>query len=360
MRTKRVILGLLVFIALVLLLTVPAYAAPKFTDIDDSPYQASINSLASRSMIGGYADNTFKPDNPLQREQFAKMAVLTMGYAVTAADVSTFMDTPPANATDPFYPGSYVAVAVKNHVIGGYPDNTFRFYNNLTRQQAITMIVRAAGTALADPPSGYKGVLNYSDPQHGANIRKAEFNGLLAGIVSLASWDTTKNATRGEAAELLSALYNMTGKILSITGPSGTVELSMGELKAMPATEGYGGWKNKVGNITDPMPWKGVSVQTLMDLVGGGSSITVVASDGYQETLSASELSGGVTMYNPATKEAITSISGTLSVIVAYSQNGAAIGSSEGPLRIAFVSLGQDQVTDGSNWEKLVVGIKVK
>ena len=65
-------------------------------------------------------------------------------------------------------------------------------------------------------------------------------------------------------------------------------------------------------------------------------------------------------MYDPATKQAITSISGNLSVILAYSQNGAAIGSSDGPLRIAFVSSGQDQVTDGSNWEKLVVAIKVK
>ena len=357
---KRVILGLLVLVALVLLLTVPAYAAPKFTDIDDSPYQASINNLASRNMIGGYADNTFRPENPLQREQFAKMAVLTMGYAVSAADVSTFSDTPAVSATDPLYPGSYVAVAAKNHVIGGYPDNTFRFFNNVTRQQAITMIVRAAGSALADPPSGYQGVLNYSDPTHGQNIRKAEFNGLLAGIVNLASWNPTQNATRGEAAELLAALYNMTGKILTVTGPSGTQELSMAQLKAMPATEGFGGWKNKIGNITGPMPWKGVSVRSLMDLVGGGSSITVVASDGYEETLSASELAGGVTMYDPATKQAITSISGNLSVILAYSQNGAAIGSSDGPLRIAFVSSGQDQVTDGSNWEKLVVAIKVK
>ncbi len=231
MRTKHVLATLLIAMVLVLAFAVPVFAASQFSDTGNSPYKDAIENLAAWKIIGGYADDTFRPDNPLQREQFAKMAVLTVGYAVTAADVSTFTDTPTASATDPLYPGSYVAVAVKNHLVAGYPDNSFRFYDHLTRQQAITIIVRAAGSALADPPAGYKGVLDYSDPTHGANIKKAEFNGLLAGIDDLASagdqnapWDTTKNATRGEAAELLSALLAKTGSLT--TGASGAIKVS--------------------------------------------------------------------------------------------------------------------------------------
>ena len=148
--------------------------------------------------------------------------------------------------------------------------------------------------------------------------------------------------------------------ILKVIGPSGTKELSMAQLKAMSAISGYGGWKNKLGNVTGPMPWKGVSVHALMDLVGGGSSVTVSASDGYEATLSAGELGGGVPMYDPATGDTVTSISGSLHVIIAYSQNGSAISSSDGPLRLAFVSSAKDQVTDGSSWVKLVTTIKVK
>ena len=148
--------------------------------------------------------------------------------------------------------------------------------------------------------------------------------------------------------------------ILKVIGPSGTKELSMAQLKAMSAISGYGGWKNKLGNITGPVPWKGVSVHALMDLVGGGSSVTVSASDGYEATLSAGELGGGVPMYDPATGDTVTSISGSLHVIIAYSQNGSAISSSDGPLRLAFVSSAKDQVTDGSSWVKLVTTIKVK
>jgi hypothetical protein len=362
-KVKRTILGLILLATLVLLISAPAYATPTFTDIGSNPYQTSINHLASLGMIGGYEDNTFRPTNPLQRQQFAKMAVLTMDFTVTTADVSTFSDTPAATAADPLYPGSYVAVASSNHIIEGYPtDNTFRFYNYLTRQQAITIAVRAAGSVLADPPANYQGKLNYSDPTHGANIKKAEYNGLLNGIANLASWDPTKNATRGEAAELLNQIYNRLhpGNILSVTGLSGTREYSMADLQALPATEGYGGWKNKAGVITAPMLWKGVSIRALMDLVGGDTSVTVTASDGWVETLSADELGGDVTTYDPATGQEIDKISGSLSVIVAYQQDGAAISPADGPLRIAFVSPGQDQVTDGNSWEKWVTGIKVK
>jgi hypothetical protein len=147
--------------------------------------------------------------------------------------------------------------------------------------------------------------------------------------------------------------------VLTVSGPSGTKELSMADLKAMSATSGYGGWKNQLGNITAPVSWKGVSVRALMELVGGGGSVTVEASDGYTQTLSSGELSGDTNMYDPATGEAISSISGSLGVIIAYAMGGGAIGSGQGPLRLAFVSPEKDQVTDGSMWAKMVIRMKV-
>ncbi len=214
MRRMRVVLGPLVTVVLVLAMAVPALTAAEFTDIDGHPYEASILNIATRGFAGGYADGTFRPDNPLLRQQFAKMADLTLGYEVTAADQSTFKDTPdpydPVN--DPLYPGSYAAVAAAKGIMHGYLNGDFGFADNVTRQQAISVAVRAAGDALAEPPADYAGVLDYSNPFHGANIKKAEYNGMLAGIPDLATWDTTQNATRGEAAEILSQLFNKTGE----------------------------------------------------------------------------------------------------------------------------------------------------
>lgn len=148
--------------------------------------------------------------------------------------------------------------------------------------------------------------------------------------------------------------------VLTVTGPSGTEELSMADLRAMWATSGYGGWKNQLGNITAPVSWKGVALTNLMDLVGGGSEVLVIAADGYEQPLSAAEVGGAVTTYNPATGEEISSISGSITVIVAYAKGGSAIGGDEGPLRIAFVSPEKDQVTDSFRWVRMVTKITVR
>ncbi len=82
------------------------------------------------------------------------------------------------------------------------------------------MIVRAGSQVLVPPPEGFTGVLGYADPTHGQNIKLAESNGLLDGIVGpngvLAGWDTTANATRGEVAQML---WNLLGQ-----APSGRLE----------------------------------------------------------------------------------------------------------------------------------------
>ncbi len=132
----------------------------------------------------------------------------------------------------------------------------------------------------------------------------------------------------------------------------------MADLKAMKATSGYGGWKNQLGNITGPTSWKGVSLRSLMDLVGGGGAVTVVASDGYSMTLTSGQAGGGVTTYDPATGETVSGIS--VKGIVAYAKGGGALGSSEGPLRVAFVSSDKNQLTDSDMWVKRVVELRVK
>ena len=143
--------------------------------------------------------------------------------------------------------------------------------------------------------------------------------------------------------------------MLTLSGPSGTKTFTMAELKALPAVSGYGGWKNQVGNITQPAAWKGPSLSSLMKLVGGGSTVTVIASDGYSSTVIPGASKG---TYDPATGESTQGISVT--AILAYSKDGGAIGGEEGPLRIAFVSPEKNQVTDGSDWARMVVELRVK
>ncbi|MBN1632161.1 MAG: S-layer homology domain-containing protein [Thermoleophilia bacterium] len=361
-RSLRIIMGLLLAMVLVLGIAIPASAAPEFSDIEDHDYEASIVNLVARYFVGGYPDGTFRPDNLLQRQQFAKMAVLTLDYEVTATDVSTFKDTPapydPVN--NPLYPGSYVAVAATKGIIQGYTNGNFGFTDNVTRQQVITIAVRAAGEALDEAPAEYAGVLDYTNANHGANVKKAEYNGLLAGIADLATWDLTANATRGEAAEILSQVFYRVGNIIKVGGPSGNFQYTMADLKEMTATEGYGGWKNKLGNITAPALYKGVALKDLVTLMGTGTTLTVFATDGYELEFTAEELDGQFTVYNTETGEEITDYAGTVTPVLAYSVDGSPLASSNGALRIALVSEEADQVTDSKKWVGQLIGILVQ
>lgn len=186
----------------------PDYAT-RFPDVPVThPNYEAIENMAESEIISGYTSGYFGPNDKVIRQQFAKMIVLTMGYTVTESDTYTFADSAAiVRKTGELYPYHYVAKAALTGLTEGYSDGTFRPLNNITRQQIITMIVRAGSLVLEVPPAGWKGVLSYSDATHGQNIRIAEYNHLLDDIVgpsgTLAGWSTTSYATRAECAQML-------------------------------------------------------------------------------------------------------------------------------------------------------------
>jgi alpha-tubulin suppressor-like RCC1 family protein len=206
LRTALIVLLLGVGFSLAL----PTAAKASFPDVPAShPYYEAIEGMAARGIIGGYTNGYFGPSDLVKRQQFAKMIVLIMGFPTTENDICPFGDVLPVDSLDPLYPDHYIAVAARTGLTTGYPDSTFRPYKEITRQQVITMLVRAGGTDLETPPANWAGVLSYADPTHGENIRTAEFNGLLAGLEGLsASWDGLQPATRGECAQMLWNLLN--------------------------------------------------------------------------------------------------------------------------------------------------------
>ena len=200
--------------------------ATRFPDVSaDHPYYTAIEGMAEREIIAGYQNGNFGPSDPVIRQQFAKMIVLTMAeydpaqFTTTTNDTFAFTDSDLLISQTPsgeLYPYHYVSKAALTGLTVGYPDGSFKPANRITRQQVITMIVRAGSRELQPPPPSYRGVLDYSDPTHGQNIRIAEYNGILDGIVgnssgTLTGWDTTGDATRGEVAQMLWNLLGVFG-----------------------------------------------------------------------------------------------------------------------------------------------------
>jgi len=190
--------------------TYTAFPPPsQFSDVGSNhPYYLQINDLAARGIINGFADGTFKPDAVVMRQQFAKTLVLPVTDSVTCpfVDVGRGMDP-----EDPFYPDKYVGVCAAYGITEGKEKNPPRFapYENISRQQLITMVARAAG--LSEPPAGYlpsfSAGLFYPD-EHYWNARRAAYAGLLDGLEGLGSTLDyfLAPATRGEVCVLL---YNM-------------------------------------------------------------------------------------------------------------------------------------------------------
>jgi uncharacterized protein YkwD len=213
---------------------------PSFPDVPAShQYYAAITDLASRSIIGGFANGNFGPSDPVTRQQFAKMIVLTGGYAVSESDVCPFADVPIGDATT-FYPDNYVAVCAAKGISTGKTPTTFDPTGTITRYQVVSMVVRMADNlqpgVLAAPPVAWSGNVNWAaDSIHGSNAARAEYNGLLTGL-DLAALDPAGNMTRGEVAQVL---HNLLGKVPTTTSSSGTnttVALTSTTTTAPPTT----------------------------------------------------------------------------------------------------------------------------
>jgi hypothetical protein len=189
-------------------ITPPASASSAgFADVPTTyPYNEAIADLAARGVLSGYADGHFGPANPLTRQQFAKMIVLTGGYPVSEADICPFDDV--ANGgPDTLYPDNYVAVCAAKGITTGKTATSFDPYAAISRYQVVSMVVRTADDLredlLAPPPSGFTGTTSWTqDATHGANAARAEYAGLLSGL-PLSDLDPNAPMTRGEVAQVL-------------------------------------------------------------------------------------------------------------------------------------------------------------
>jgi hypothetical protein len=179
---------------------------PSFSDVLPlHPYFAEIQRLAALGVVVGVGQGEFRPDDPVWRQQFAKMIVLTMGYPVSEADVCRFGDV--ETPADDLYPDNYIAVCADRAITLGTRPGEFSPWNEISRAQLITMVSRAAG--LQDPPPEYAPPFGDFSSTHYPWARRALFAGLLDGLEGVgAGYDFWASATRGEVCALLSNLLD--------------------------------------------------------------------------------------------------------------------------------------------------------
>jgi hypothetical protein len=193
-----------------------------FLDVrPEHPYWTAVERLAADGIVNGYVVSggmEYRPGNDLWRWQFAKMICGTLGWTVSESGTTTFKDMGPDNPTS-LEPHDYVAAATAAEIIRGYGDNTFRPYMPISRAQAVTMVVRAwkrGAHPFSHPPDSFVGTLGDFSPAHAANMREAEYNGVLSLLEGFGpGWDPWRDMSRGEVAQVLYPFRR------AVTGPHG-------------------------------------------------------------------------------------------------------------------------------------------
>lgn len=111
-----------------------------FSDVSaDKWYNNAVSTLCHMGVLGGYSDGTFRPNAPITRAEFAKIAV-SFSQANGSAVYSYFTDV---KTTDWFAP--YVTAAKDSSLIEGYSDGSFKPENRITRAEACAIVNRVLG-----------------------------------------------------------------------------------------------------------------------------------------------------------------------------------------------------------------------
>jgi hypothetical protein len=169
---------------------------PAFKDVPkDYWVRKPISVMALLGIIGGYPDGTFRPEGNITRAEMCTVLMKIKGTK-DVGRATGFRDVPARH-----WAARYIAQAVAEGIVKGYPDETFKPNGLITRAEGVTIVARFAG--LPEPKlleAPYPDVPG----RHWAAryIMSAKEAGLLQYLGK--RFDLNKKLTRAEAVEILS------------------------------------------------------------------------------------------------------------------------------------------------------------
>lgn len=169
-----------------------------FKDTKDHWAEDIISYIAVRGLVHGVGENNFAPEKNVTRAEFLKMILSASGInpettEVTASDVS---------ANDWFAPA--VGFAMKNGIVSGYEDGTFRPNNEISREEMMVMLsncVKYLGFKAAKGELAFTDKNDISDWAVSA-VQNVTALGLISGN-SDGSLSPLNKATRAESTVIM-------------------------------------------------------------------------------------------------------------------------------------------------------------
>jgi hypothetical protein len=173
--------------------------ATRFADLSEHWAAPYVTALADRGRLKGYPDGTFRPNAVINRAQFAALVASSYNSVPMTRPVVQFVDVSPQ-----FWGYNAIALAQQQGFLSGYPDQTFRPQQPMTRVQAIAAV--ASGLKLAPAPVSHLGI--YRDraqiPSYAITaLATAHYHNLVINHPDSALLRPLEPITRGEVATLI-------------------------------------------------------------------------------------------------------------------------------------------------------------
>ena len=140
-KVLSIVLSLAMVVCMMPLTAFAASSSASYSDIDGEKCEGAVNVLTALGVVDGYEDGTYRPSTTVTRAEMAKLIITALGVAnYASATTSTYTDM--ANAQ---WAVLYVQYATNLNIINGYGNGKFGPSDEVTYEQAATMIVRALG-----------------------------------------------------------------------------------------------------------------------------------------------------------------------------------------------------------------------
>ena len=181
-----------------------------FSDIFGHKNQQAIEKLAGEGIINGIGNGTFAPNRTMTRAEFCTIVVKALG--IKPLESRVFSDVP----SGLWYSG-YVGAANANGIVNGVGNRKFNPNGTITRQEAATMVVRAAKVlGLKTAATNADTTLSrFSDSAKVASYAKEPLaycynSGILEAEASI---QPTKAILRCEIAQMVYNLLKISGEL---------------------------------------------------------------------------------------------------------------------------------------------------
>jgi hypothetical protein len=196
----------------------PARQPLKFVDVPAgfwaSPF---IDALSARGVIQGFEGNSFRPNQPVTRAEFA--ALIQKAFDNQPGDKTVQYKDLKAN----FWANPAIDRATKIGFLRGYPGNIFQPQQRIPRVQALVALASGLNLKPSAPPNQ---VLNiYKDakniPKYALDrIAAATENGLVVNYPNRDVLNPNRNITRAEVAAVVYQALVKAGRVEPIPSPN--------------------------------------------------------------------------------------------------------------------------------------------